>query len=116
MAQFYPSNKYLDICILDNGLTLMGSYKKHKYNVKNDLEAVSKAHSGLSTKNKERGRGIPTSYDMIIKGLKGEFCLMSGNGLILNNKLIEMPVSYNGTVIAIRIPSKKKNFIYSKYI
>lgn len=116
MAQFYPSNKYIDICILDNGLTLKGSYLKHNHKVKNDLEAVTKAYNGLSTKNKERGRGIPTSYDMIIKGLGGEFCLMSGNGLILNNDFIEMPVKYNGTIAAIRIPSKKKNFIYTNYV
>lgn len=116
MAQFYPSNKYIDIAILDNGLTLKGSYNKHNYPVKNDLDAVTKAYSGLSTKNKERGRGIPTSYDMIIKGLGGEFCLLSGNGLILNNKIVEMPVAYDGTIIAIRIPSKKTNFNYTNYV
>ena len=56
VAQHYGHKGYLDICILDRGKTILGSYaKRPELKVRDDVQAVYKALSGVSTKSKERG-------------------------------------------------------------
>jgi hypothetical protein len=92
-SQSYPTKKYLDICIADNGISLLGSYCKMKENVFTDhLSAMKAANSGISTKNlpaaENRGYGIKTSKKMLIDGLSGNFVMLSGNALFLKSKLV----------------------------
>ena len=126
-AQSYPSKGYLDICIADSGITLLGSYKSLPNNeIENDLEAIQAANRGISTKNlpdaENRGYGIITSKNMLIEGLKGSFIMMSGNALHIYNskdrRFIGMPhdIRWNGTIIALRIPYVNKEFQYINYI
>lgn len=125
-AQSYPQKGYLDICIADNGITLLGSYKTLKNNeIESDLEAIQAANRGISTKNlpnaENRGYGIITSKNMLIDGLKGNFIMMSGNALHLHNSeskhFIDTPfIRFNGTIIALRIPYMNKNFNYINHI
>lgn len=126
-AQSYPNKKFLDICIADSGITLLGSYQTLPDNeIESDLEAIQAANRGISTKNlpnaENRGYGIITSKKMLIDGLDGSFIMMSGNALHLYNsehqKFIETPSSirWNGTIIALRMPYLNKDFHYINYI
>lgn len=126
-AQSYPNKGYLDICIADAGITLLGSYKTLENNeICCDLEAIQAANRGISTKNRpnaeNRGYGIITSKKMLVDGLKGCFVMMSGNALHLYNpefrKFIETPknIRWNGTIIAFRVPYVNKDFQYINYI
>lgn len=126
-AQSYPSKGYLDICIADSGITLLGSYQTLPDNeIESDLEAIQAANRGISTKNlpnaENRGYGIITSKKMLIDGFGGTFVMMSGNALHLYNSLdrrfIETPenIRWNGTIIALRVPYMNKDFQYINYI
>lgn len=126
-AQSYPDRGYLDICIADSGITLLGSYKTLSDNeIENDLEAIQAANRGISTKNlpnaENRGYGIITSKKMLIEGLGGTFVMMSGNALHLYNsqdrRFVETPenIRWNGTIIALRVPYMNKDFQYINYI
>ena len=126
-AQSYPNKKFLDICIADSGITLLGSYQTLPDNeIESDLEAIQAANRGISTKNlpnaENRGYGIITSKKMLIDGLDGSFIMMSGNALHLYNsehqKFIETPSSirWDGTIIALRMPYLNKDFHYINYI
>ena len=127
IAQSYPTKKYLDICIADNGITLLGSYKAAANNeIKTDIDAIQAANRGVSTKNlpnaENRGYGIITSKKMLIKGLSGTFVMMSGNSVYLYNDsfdtFIEMPqeIRWQGTIIGLRIPYNNKSFQYIHYV
>lgn len=126
-AQSYPNKKFIDICIADSGITLLGSYQTLTDNeIESDLEAIQAANRGISTKNlpnaENRGYGIITSKKMLIDGLGGSFIMMSGNALHLYNsehqKFIETPsdIRWNGTIIALRMPYINKDFRYINYI
>lgn len=116
-AQYYPSKEYLDSCIIDTGKTILGSYLERGYKqVSNDQQAIESAISGLSTKDKERGHGIPTSHAMIVNGLRGKFGLISGEAALFNNKLVQFPVKWNGTILTLRIPKGVTNFNYIHFV
>ncbi len=126
-AQSYPCKGYIDLCVADRGITLLGSYKSLPDNeIESDLEAIQAANRGISTKNlpnaENRGYGIITSKKMLVDGLGGSFVMMSGNALHLHNsecgRFIETPpaIRWDGTIIALRVPYVNKNFQYINYI
>jgi len=116
-AQYYPAEQFLDVCIIDTGKTILGSYKDNKVaGINNDFEAIEMAMKGVSTKDKERGFGMRTSKKLIEEGLKGKFVLISGSAMLFNNELIEFPVKWEGTILALRIPQNIENFKYSTYL
>ncbi|MBQ8220425.1 MAG: hypothetical protein IJZ31_04335 [Bacteroidaceae bacterium] len=126
-AQSFPQKGFLDICIADNGITLLGSYKTLPNNeIESDLEAIQAANRGISTKNRpnaeNRGYGIITSKKMLVEGLSGSFIMLSGNALHLYNseyrRFIETPtnIRWDGTVVALRVPYINKDFHYIHYI
>lgn len=124
-AQSYPTKGYIDLCIADEGITLNGSFNKAGIEVSNDVEAMQAANKGVSSKNlpnaENRGYGIYTSKKMLIKGLEGQYMMMSGSALYLysssTEKIIELPgaLRWDGTVIALRLPYQNKNFQYTLY-
>lgn len=127
--QFFPKMQYLDICIADRGITVLGSYKRMPGNtITKDAEAIQAAGKGVSTKNLpnavNRGYGIGTSKRMLVDGLGGQYFMLSGNGFHVNNRLqeeyINLPVKirWQGTIIALRIPynNNNNNFQYINYI
>lgn len=127
-GQFYPKKKFLDICIADNGITLLGSYRKMPSNVyTDDLSAMQAANRGISTKNlsaaENRGFGIVTSKKMLIDGLNGYYVMLSGSALHLKNRkvdkylLLPAHIKWQGTIIAIRIPYvDNNNFRYIDFV
>ena len=126
-AQAYPKKGYLDICVADNGITLLGSYLKLAENeIATDLEAIKAANRGISSKNlpdaENRGYGIQTSKRMLVEGLGGQYLMISGSCLYLKapgcDKVYSIPgdLRWNGTLVALRIPVNSSKFNYINYI
>lgn len=126
-GQSYPVKKYMDICIADNGITLLGSYCKMKENkITDHLSAMKAANSGVSTKNlpraENRGYGIRTSREMLVDGLSGNYVMLSGNVLYLKSKTIERFIvlpdiaTWQGTIVAMRIPYVNTSFNYIDFV
>lgn len=127
VAQAYPNKHYLDICIADNGVTLLGSYlENNDQDIASDLEAMQAANRGISTKNlpdaENRGYGIITSKKMLVEGLDGAFVMLSGTAMYLynrvENRFIELPHGLRcpGTIVAFRVPYINGNFNYINYV
>lgn len=126
-AQAYPRKGFLDVCIADRGVTLLGSYKRLPGNeIESDSEAIKAANRGLSSKNlpeaENRGFGIKTSKQMLINGLGGQYLMMSGSSLYVKSLNLDsfysMPngLRWNGTIVALRIPYNVPTFNYINYI
>ncbi len=118
MVQFYNKKGHIDIGILDNGITIPGAYEKNKIEFENDCDALYKALEGISTKVGEtlRGKGLGTSKKLVNEGLKGDFYILSRNGLFWaehgvksGSKLLKTPL--NGTLVCMRfeVPQKELN-------
>ena len=126
--QYYPNKSYLDVCIADNGITILGSYRKiPEKGIVTDAEAIRWASAGISTKNvpgaENRGYGIGTSKKMLVNGLGGEYFILSGGAFHIKNQsrdhYVTLPptLRWQGTIIALRIPfHKKDDFNYINYI
>lgn len=125
-AQFYPSKNYMDICIADYGKGLLQTYlDSEKYTVETDEQAVNFAVFGKSTKDlpESRGFGISTSRNMLVKGLKGKFLILSGRSFFIQTiekeELISIPEEnyYNGCYVALRIPIlENEQFNFYNYV
>ncbi len=126
-AQAYPTKGFLDVCIADRGVSLLGSYEKLPGNeILSDMEAIKAANRGLSSKNlpdaENRGFGIRTSKQMLIHGLGGQYLMISGSSLYLKSCNLDtfysMPhgLRWNGTIVALRIPYHSSSFNYINYI
>lgn len=126
-AQAYPTKGFLDVCIADRGVSLLGSYEKLPDNeILSDMEAIKAANRGLSSKNlpdaENRGFGIRTSKQMLIHGLGGQYLMISGCSLYLKSCNLDtfysMPhgLRWNGTIVALRIPYHSSSFNYINYI
>ena len=126
-AQAYPNKGYLDLCIADRGVSLLGSYQRIPDNeIASDLEAIEAANRGFSSKNlpnaENRGYGIYTSKKMLTEGLGGQYLLLSGSSFYLKtpgfNSFYSLPngLRWNGTIVAFRIPYNVDKFNYINYI
>jgi hypothetical protein len=110
LAQWYPTKKFLDLCIVDRGRGLARTYQQELGLTLTDEEAIQKALQGISTKKeKERGYGLRTSKNVVCKALGGSFTLISGSAAILaeqhEEKLVRLPqFNWSGVIIGYRIP------------
>lgn len=123
--QYYRENGYIDICLADRGIGLLGSYQNYNgerdfSRITNHLEAVDAAIKGSSTKKiaEERGFGIATSRRILVEGLGGSFVYLSGNGLLINEELTNFGTNFNGSIVLFRIPVRtfKEEFDWSDYV
>lgn len=121
-AQYYPNKKYLDICIVDRGITINGKYKKVGKSYENDSEALKCALLGESAKKEKiRGSGLPTFTNMVTQGFKGEMIIISGEAIVYANEkrnpvVQKLSVRWKGTVVAFRIPVNSQPIDYTLYI
>lgn len=117
MFQYYPTTLYLDICIIDTGKTILGSYHDSGlYSIDSDVIAVEKALTGISTKSKERGTGLRTSRAISMDGLAGDFLLWSGSAMYYNNTITQLPVKWHGTIVAMRIKRDIERFSIYNFV
>ena len=115
------------MCIADGGKTIYGSYLDRQFEgIGNDQIALHAAASGLSTKNRpgaeNRGFGISTSSDMLIRGLDSSLMILSGRGLLIRDKerndfteLLE-PIYMPGTLVCFTMPVRQDGFTIYDYI
>lgn len=119
-VQFNIHNDYnIDICIIDDGIGIPGSFKEASFDFENDCESIYGAINGETT-DKEKynlhGRGLNSSARITTLGFDGEMLIASGNGICTINKngaktyLNENKIK--GTFIIIRIDNKKIDNIY----
>jgi hypothetical protein len=105
MVQYYPNKQFLEICILDDGKTLQAAYNDSgRFKINSNKEALMLALNGKSAKSQERGYGISTSTNLIVKGLDGKILMLSGDGMLTNTVVINYPSVWNGTMLSIKIP------------
>lgn len=120
-CQYVPEEGMVYIAILDLGRSIYSSYAAdNRYRdvlTLSESDGLVMALNGISTKNRpeneNRGYGISRSRDMVVKGLGGEFYILSGSALALpvdaqsDGVVIELPdeLRWNGTAVFIKIPS-----------
>jgi len=120
-AQMYPKMGFSEIALIDDGISIQGSYRKVGYTF-NDIEALLKAIEGVSAKDKERGFGLRTNVRLFAEGLKGEFLVVSGGAALYashtNKKVykLEPSQSLQGTLICVRLPYPAKEVNIYDYI
>lgn len=125
------SKNTIDICVADNGISILGSYVQSQLYLDrigdSDAKAITLAKKGFSTKNRpdaeNRGFGISSNIDMITNGLHGSMYVLSGTGLLMCRKgkteILSMPAQteWNGTLIFAEIPlNTPKDFDFYKYM
>jgi hypothetical protein len=126
MIQNYPQKRFLDICILDTGVGIRGSYINNGFSeITSDEMALRQAINGKSTKQiaETRGYGINSSRRMLVDGINGKYFLFSGATFFINTSELEQITSlgrlrgWSGTMLALRIPSDiPSNFDYTRYL
>lgn len=120
LAQYYKSKNFLDICLVDNGISIKGSYDKAGVSLSDDGAAIKAALGGLSTKKgQSRGSGLPTTKKLITESpFDGNFLILTGSGGYYAEKnkefLLNLQYPWRGTIALIRI--KPKAIDYTKYI
>ena len=119
--------KMVTVCIADAGKTIYGSYVDGNFDqIYSDQMALQAAVSGVSTKNlpgaENRGYGISTSADMVVRGLDSMIIMLSGRGFLLRdgkrNDFTELPESVfmPGTLVCFTMPIEKDGFSLYNHI
>lgn len=121
LAQTYHNAGWIDICFMDNGNGITGSYEKVGYTFKNNCYDILEAINGHSSKTASfndypRGTGLNNTINLIINGIGGEVLIASGIGLIdIHKNFLSMkniPKNYiKGTMISIRLRLNVKDKI-----
>jgi hypothetical protein len=77
LLSLWPKNKsWGEICFIDDGITIPGSFRTHKIKFSQEYEAIFKAINGISTKSKERGYGLNTCIRIFTNGIAGEILIV----------------------------------------
>ena len=72
-----------ELSIIDDGITVGGSFRKAGMEVENDMLAVKRAVGGLSSKSREeRGYGLYSTLRILTEGLHGTVLVVSGGGAL----------------------------------
>lgn len=84
LVQRYPSKEFIDIGIVDDGVSVPGNFESHGVEFDSDKEALSRAAKGLvSTKpdtGHNRGFGISTTINLVCNGMNGSVLFQSRDG------------------------------------
>ena len=135
MAQYFPQKEYLDIAVLDNGISIPFNFEKNNISFKKDSEAIKKALSGEATTKKDekmRAFGLKSCKDISIKGfllkinpdprIKGELHVVSRKGIAILKSSGEENfydfgnVSLDGTFLYFRLPTPKNKIDIYYYL
>jgi anti-sigma regulatory factor (Ser/Thr protein kinase) len=58
-VQYYSTKQRLDLCIVDDGITIPGNFEQHGIDIQSDSQAVRRALTeGLSTKKERDAQGV----------------------------------------------------------
>ena len=120
-GQINEEEKYVEICIADNGRGIRGSYKEEINLDISDEEALGYCLIGQSTKGYERGYGVRTSKRVICEGFKGDFMLLSGQAVYAasGKEDFSPPLpgfNWKGVIISYRIPYSERIVNIHQYL
>jgi len=112
MAQLYKKMKFVEVCFLDDGISIPGSFREYGLIYDNHTTALVEALNGQSTKqDKGRGCGLGTSVSLLLEGLKSRVlvisnkgCLYLEDGMVPRGYILSEPYTLNGTLVSARIP------------
>ena len=141
-TQEYVNGNRLDICVMDDGLSIPGKFERNGIEFIDDCDAISKATFGWSTERKSdgdrdrsRGLGLWTTLKLVIERNKGSALIVSRRGLLhiksendWKYELLDNEEYFKGTLISLRltphpvedfygaigISSEKKEYSYKK--
>lgn len=125
MAQKYPSKKFVEICIYDDGISIPGSLSKKYDELKDveDHESIAAALEGYSVKDDGRGHGIRSSIRIFQEGMNGQILIVSRNGAYYINsknkdfyKFTDKKLKLDGTLISVRVPLSTKEVNIYEYL
>lgn len=128
MVQKYKSKNHLDICVVDNGVTIPGSYERFDIDFEDDIEGLKKSLQGISTKadvtatpteGRSRGTGLRTTSKMVCDGLEGKVLLSSRHGTLLKRSsgLTQIETeSLGGTAFVGRLNVPDDDFPFYDYV
>ena len=112
-AQEYPTQRKLDICIVDDGLGFSGRFKKSGIDFDDDCHAIELAISNNSTVSDDhfkRGNGLWSTIKLVVEGNQGEVLIVSGTGCLhitrkdkYKYRLLDNKDIFKGTLIALRL-------------
>lgn len=129
-SQYLEREGCINICIVDNGISIAGSFQKSdkfkKEQLGNDGDILNMALSHCSTKNlpdqENRGFGLPTSKKMLAEGMGGSFLIVSGNAFHRHDQhgeqtaVLPEAIGWDGTFVLLKIPVRlPDDFNYLKY-
>ena len=112
-AQEYPKLKKLDLCVMDDGLSIPGRFEKSGIDFDDPCHAIEIAISHHSTAPEDkdtRGDGLWSTIRLVVEGNRGNVLIVSGKGCLhilskeryryylLNNEDI-----FKGTLISMRL-------------
>lgn len=114
-----PNNDEIEICIIDDGIGIIGSFNEESIKYENDSDAIFKSINGTTT-DKEKfnlhGRGLNTSARIATLGFNGNMLIASGKGICDINsngaKTYYNPIEINGTFILLKLNNKKVDNLY----
>ncbi len=116
-AQRYKNRGVMDLCFVDDGITIPRSFERIGiiYDRNLHAEAIYNALHGLSSKREPgRGTGLKSVGRVVREGFEGEILIVSGFGAVyaaakgepLFINLLE-ETEFKGTLASIRVPLKK---------
>lgn len=123
LVQNYPHKPFVEICVADDGIGILGSYEESGESVDADEEALRMALNGVSTKSDgvDRGYGIRTTTEMVCDGLEGEILFASGDTAVHKRgdesaEAFQLPTEWPGTVFVARPKRPDESFNYIDYV
>ena len=112
----YENSKegYLDLCVVDNGLTIPNKFEIAGIDFKDDCDSIYKSTQQFSTENSpqlnicNRGIGLWATLKLAIEGNRGNDLIVSRGGLLsINNtenyKYELLENNFDGTLVCLRL-------------
>lgn len=118
----YSNENILDVCFVDNGLSIPNKFEIKDIDFKDDCDAIYKATQQFSTENSpelglyDRGIGLWATLKLTIKGNDGNALIVSRNGLLEINssesfKYELLNNMFKGTLVCLRFKDNQiQNF------
>ena len=126
-AQKYPSKRKLDVCVMDDGLSIPGKFEMYGFEFEDDCDAIFQAINQTSTAKEDvdspkykRGSGLYTTLRLVIEGNGGSALIVSRNGCLYikskdNFKYYSLDNNniFKGTLVSLRFNKNPVQNYYS---
>lgn len=112
VCQRYYKKGFFEIVIIDNGKGIKKNMIERNHIFDTEMDYIYYAANGLSTKGKERGKGLGTNIRLVTEGMNGCIFIVSGGAALFRGPqdqqeilyMLKRNQSYDGVLITIRIP------------